>query len=103
MGVIIGIIWVIVSPIACATVASSKRRFSLGWGILGLLLGPFGILVIAALPMSHEGLKKCEKCAEYVQPEAIVCKHCGNQFNSNSVTRENVDPKKLEWIKDINL
>jgi len=30
------------------------------------------------------GSKKCPKCAELVQMDALVCKHCGNKFETKS-------------------
>lgn len=70
--------------IAAAMVASSKGRDTGGWFVLGLLLGPFGL--IFALIVSKEGPaqdeRKCPFCAEYVKREAVVCKHCGRDLPS---------------------
>jgi hypothetical protein len=82
------VFWLICGGIA-AMIASSKGG-SAGLGfVAGALLGPFGI--IAALFMGSEKAqgdkqvaigekKKCPRCAELVQPDALVCRHCGYEF-----------------------
>lgn len=35
-------------------------------------------------------MKKCPKCAELVQPDAKVCKHCGFQFPDNASLFRNI-------------
>lgn len=74
-------------------IASSKGG-SGGLGfVVGFLLGPLGIIV--ALFMGSEeskasqlvadgAKKKCPRCAELVQPDALVCKHCGNEFAASA-------------------
>jgi hypothetical protein len=68
-------------------VVAQRRSGETGGGFLmGLLLGPIGVL-IAALKKpdptlvdrsrQREGLTKCAFCAEYIKAEAIVCRHCG--------------------------
>ena len=82
------IFWLICGVIA-AMIASSKGGSGCGGFFVGILLGPFGI--IAALFMGDDAnkrnmeissgeKKKCPRCAELVQPDALVCKHCGNEF-----------------------
>jgi len=70
--------------LAAAIIASSKGRTGCGWFLLGVLFGPFS-LVVAALPSRMPGAEKptpkthltCPDCAEFVKREARVCKHCG--------------------------
>lgn len=82
------IIWLICGGIA-AMIASSKGGNVAVAFILGVLLGPFGI--IAAFFLGNEqkadaakiasgDSKKCPRCAELVKPDALVCKHCGHEF-----------------------
>lgn len=41
--------WLICAGV-CAWVAKEKNRDSLGWFFLGLLLGPIGLIALAAVP-----------------------------------------------------
>lgn len=77
---------------------------------LGVLLGPIGIIVIAAMGRSakkeaeHQAevaavsarmgapaestptMRACPWCAEQIQQAAIVCKHCGRNVESGQTT-----------------
>jgi hypothetical protein len=87
------IFWLICGGVA-AMIANSKGG-SGGMGFLiGLLLGPIGI--IAALFMGSEAgkvdaqvtsgeMKKCPRCAEAVLPDAMVCRYCGNEFEKTAL------------------
>lgn len=43
------LIWAI-WPIMTATIAYSKNRSWFGWGVMGILIGLFGVVWIACLP-----------------------------------------------------
>jgi len=98
------VVWVICA-VVCAIIASSKGRSGVGWFFIGLLLGIFGLILIACLPSnkpmqvsyaspdaSSSGKdfaplftnKTCPDCAETVLREANVCKHCGYRFAAPS-------------------
>ena len=68
-------IWVLCGIVA-AMIGSNKGAGGAGF-LLGVLLGPFGILI--ALFMRGEQ-KTCPFCAEIVKPNAILCKHCGHSL-----------------------
>lgn len=84
------VFWLLCGGVA-AMIASSKG--SSGWVgfIVGALLGPFGIIIAFFIggeqaqgqkQLAAGEKKKCPRCAELVQPDALVCKHCGNEFES---------------------
>ena len=89
-----------------AIIASNKGRSGCAWFLLGVLFGPFGLLV-AALPAEQRGdtegyqvqvagkrrrefnaellTKKCPVCAEHIKLEALVCRFCGRKYESGEV------------------
>ena len=82
------VIW-IVCGIICTVVAQNKGRDGCGWFALGLLLGPFGIVLALVMPADQEAQerkslqqdsRKCPACAELIKREASKCKHCGEKI-----------------------
>ena len=64
--------------------------------VLGLIFGPFGLLLVLVASRNEEaigersirkGLKKrCLTCAEIVQVAALKCRFCGEDFSVNFET-----------------
>ncbi len=82
------VFWVLCGVVA-AVIASNKGGSGVLGFIVGLLLGPIGVIIAffmgnekaaVAAQITSGDRKKCPRCAELVQPDALVCKHCGNEF-----------------------
>lgn len=74
-----------------ASIAHRKgRNFGLWW-LFGTLLGIVALPWALLMPYDEKstdrqranaGLKKCPSCAEFVKPDAKVCRYCGHSFAS---------------------
>ncbi len=87
--------WLLFS-IAVGVMASNRGRSGFGWFLLSCLISPLLGLIFCAVskdltkqavsvaeqpgPDTHV---KCPACAEWVMPEAKVCKHCGHALAHN--------------------
>ncbi len=76
-------IWV-ACAVACWIIANSRARFAGIWFLLGLMFGPFALLVVILMPSlepdkgapSPKTHIKCPDCRELILRDAKVCKHC---------------------------
>lgn len=78
--------YAMVWPLAGAAVgysAAQQRGYSPAVGIaLGLLLGPlfaWGLFLIDGIFSPNEK-KRCQHCAEWIEPGASVCRFCGRDL-----------------------
>lgn len=67
---------------AIGAAAAQKKGFSVVGGVVGgAVLGPLAVLMFAVSGVvSSKERRKCPFCAEWVQPEATVCKHCRKEL-----------------------
>jgi hypothetical protein len=71
-----------------AAIAKSKGHSFMGWWFFGAMLWIVALPCAICLKRSHADEKKCPACAEYVKPEAMICRHCGHSFALAHVSEE---------------
>lgn len=87
-------IWLVCGFIAAA-IYKNKGRSAGAAFIVGVLLGPIGIILVllsspdtAALERQRLGtgqVKKCPHCGEMIRPEATICRFCQQPVEALSV------------------
>lgn len=98
------VFWLVMGVI-CAVVALAKGRSAIGWFLMGCLFGPLALLFAAAMSAAPRPLptqpahtlKTCPYCAEQIQLQAVVCKHCGKSIG----TIIDQHPMKDQWNSEL--
>jgi hypothetical protein len=86
-------VWFVLA-IFVGTVAGRRGRGQGWWFLLSLIISPLlGGLILLVVPnlkaaADLASLKKCPRCAEMVQREALVCKHCHTEFAQVAAARD---------------
>jgi hypothetical protein len=89
------VLWFFCGAIA-AGIAESRGGDGSNGFIVGFIFGPLGVIASffmgsasgrAQIEVATGAKKKCPRCAELVQPEALVCRYCGTEFSSGALER----------------
>jgi hypothetical protein len=76
-----GMIWaaiLLLLALLPASIARAKGRYFFGWYLFGLALW------IVAFPASifvSDRRPRCPRCAEVIQPSAVICPHCRSSIS----------------------
>ena len=87
------LIWLL-GCFAISAWAKAYNRGAASWFLISFVFSP--IVGAIGLLASGSNSKKCPKCAEDVKPEALKCKHCGNEFEA-TVKEKEVIPFNSMW------
>jgi hypothetical protein len=71
--------WIItlVFGVTASVIAETKGRNTFGWFLVGLMIGPFALLVIALPKIPRDGrFVKCPTCFEIIHAHAERCRFC---------------------------
>ena len=79
--------WLVIGGLIGAWAAQRKGFSTLGGVLGGILLGPLAFLMffVSGKVSSNEQQRKCPHCAEWIKPEAAVCKHCSRDIEPQQV------------------
>jgi hypothetical protein len=68
--------WLVVA-VAAGWLAEEKGRSAIIWFLVGLVSGPFAVLLVGLAPRGASGdYRRCRDCREPIRREAVVCPFC---------------------------
>lgn len=108
-------VWLLLA-VAVGILASNRGRSPAAWFLISAALSPLlgFVFLLVTKNLSKAGLfdathpgathTRCPLCAEWVLPDAIVCKHCGGTLTPQPLFREQREKEKsrLEEQKNHN-
>jgi hypothetical protein len=63
--------------VAAGWLAEEKGRSAAIWFLVGLVSGPFAVLLVGFAPRGASGdYRRCRDCREPIRREAVVCPFC---------------------------
>lgn len=78
--IVLVIVWA-VSAFLCARIAAKKARGVNRWLLLGIILGPIGLLIQACYPARYKPeMRACPQCAKMIGVRAVACHFCQYRF-----------------------
>jgi hypothetical protein len=68
--------WLVVA-VAAGWLAEEKGRSAIIWFLVGLVTGPFAVLLVGLAPRGASGdYRRCRECREPIRRDAAVCPFC---------------------------
>lgn len=68
--------WLVVA-VAAGWLADQNGRSAIIWFLVGLLTGPFAVVLVGFAPRGASGqYRRCRECREAIRSEATVCPFC---------------------------
>lgn len=96
------IVFIIGSGISSAIIAKNKDRDVIGWFMIGVILGIFGIIIAAAVPkvtdnnlLTKNKYKQCLYCSEVIFSTAIKCPYCQSELPETEETKNDDNKNQI--------
>lgn len=71
--------WLVCGLLAGSINHGKGHSFAAGF-VLGVLLGPVGVILAALSNKVDPATAICPYCKEHIIPGALICKHCGSKL-----------------------